>query len=169
MAPRKPAIANTETVVTDGPLPEIKEATITPPLTRVQIEEQIANLQKQLGVSEEALIVAPVEEVKAPEPNGVPIPADYQTAVNDGLNAKFRVEIEYSSNSPFFGFSVLVPKEYSNAGKPHWDMYGEDRRTRVISNAEGLQGVKQWTERVYNNFDNETKARITSDRQHQHG
>ncbi len=164
----KPAEApKSEAIVSDGPMPELKEVIVKPAPTRTELEEQIAKLQAQLADKKEAVEVAPLEEVTAPK-NETPVPSDYLEAVNLGLNSQFRVEMEYSSNSPMFGFSVLVPKTYSNAPKPHWDMYGEDRRTRMISNAEGLQGVKQWVERVYNNFDNETKARITSDRQSQH-
>ncbi len=166
--PLAPAPVVSEATVTEGPMPEIKEVTVKPAPSRTELEAQIAKLQAQLAEKKEAVEVAPLEEVTAPK-NETPIPADYQTAVKDGLNSQFRVEIEYSSNTPFFGFSILVPKTYSNAPKPHWDMYNEDRRTRMISNAEGLQGVKQWVERVYNNFDNETKARITSDRQNQNG
>lgn len=130
---------------------------------RAELEAQIAELKAQLASKTEAVEVAPVEEVKEPTVQA-PIPSDFLECVKTSLNNKFGVEIEYSSNTPNFGFSILVPKEYSNAGKPHWEMYGEDRRTRMISNAEGLQGVKQWVERVYNNFDTETKARITIDR-----
>lgn len=104
-------------------------------------------------------------EVVAPVPtNEIPVPADWNEAVKTILNDKFKVEVDYSADSPTFGFSILVPQEYSNASKPHWETYHEDRRTRVINNADGVGGVKQWVERVYNNFDQETKAKITSDR-----
>lgn len=163
--PEFPTAADfSQTTVTEGPLPEIKEVTVRAGKTRAELEAEIAKLQAQIADKKEAVEVAPLEEVTAPK-NENPVPSDYSAAVREGLNSQFNVEIEYSSNTPFFGFSILVPKTYSNAPKPHWDMYKEDRRTRMISNAEGLQGVKLWVERVYNNFDNETKARITSDRQ----
>lgn len=161
--PRAPRAA--QTVVSEGPAPEIKEVEVTPAPSRAELEKQIAELQAKIDATKGAVEVAPLEEVTEPK-TATPVPADYLAVVKEVLNDKFRVEIEYSSNTPNFGFSILVPQTYSNAPKPHWDMFKEDRRTRVIENGKGLNGVKEWAERVYNNFDNETKARITSDRNH---
>lgn len=133
--------------------------------TKAELEAELAALKEQLAKKEEAVAVAPVE-APAPieEKAAFPVPSEWSEAVNTTLNKRFKVEVDYNSDTPTFGFSILVPKEYSNASKNHWEMYKEDRRTRVINNADGVGGVKQWVERVYNNFDNETKAKITSDR-----
>ena len=135
---------------------------------RAALEQEVEALKAQLAEKTEAVEVAPVEipAEAAPEApkNAMPVPTDWEDAVHSILNKKFTVEVDYNADTPTFGFSILVPKEYSNASKPHWDTYHEDRRTRVIDNAQGAGGVKQWVERVYNNFDNETKAKITSDR-----
>lgn len=135
--------------------------------TKAQLEAEIAELKAKLEAKPEVSPEKPEETVpveeKKPE-NTIPVPSEWTEAVHTVLNKKFGVEVDYSSDSPTFGLSILVPQEYSNASKPHWDTYHEDRRTRVINNADGVGGVKQWVERVYNNFDNETKAKITSDR-----
>ena len=130
--------------------------------TKAELEAELALLKEQLTQKQVQVEVAPVEEVT--ETTKLPVPKEWQEAVDTILNKKFTVEVEYSADTPTFGFSILVPKEYSNATKPHWDTFHEDRRTRVVENAQGVAGVKQWVERVYNNFDNETKAKITSDR-----
>lgn len=132
--------------------------------SKAELEAEIAELRAKLETKEEAVEVLPVEEPAKPAASAIPVPSEWQEAVETILNKKFKVEVDYSSDSPTFGFSILVPQEYSNAPKPHWETYHEDRRTRVINNADGVGGVKQWVERVYNNFDNETKAKITSDR-----
>lgn len=134
--------------------------------TTAELHAQILELQAQLSEKKTVAEVLPQEEVKAPVEDKMPVPASFTDAVNTILNNKFTVEIEYSSNTPNFGFSIIVPKEYSNAGKPHWDMYKEDRRTKMISNAEGVEGVKIWVQKVYDNFDMETKSKIAADRSH---
>lgn len=92
------------------------------------------------------------------------IPKDYRDAVRSILNQKFTPKIEYSDSAPTFQFSVLVPREYSNASGAHWAMYKEDKRVRVINNSAGPQGVKEWLEMVYNNLDAEVRARIVAER-----
>ncbi len=93
-----------------------------------------------------------------------PIPYEYQELINTILNKKFRIEIKYPGDAAAFEFAVLVPQEYSNAGKPHWDTYHEDRRSKVILNAYGANGVREWVTQIYENFPPETKSRITYDR-----
>ena len=93
-----------------------------------------------------------------------PIPAEFREVVDTVLNKKFDIQIEYLSDSASFLFSILVPKEYSNASPAHWQSMHEDRRTRTILNALGANGVREWATKVYDNFDPETKSRITFDR-----
>lgn len=136
--------------------------------TKAELEAELAALKEQLAAKETAVEVAPLE-VKAethpaPVEPTVPVPSAFSEAVKTILNDKFTIDIGYEAERPVFSFAVLVPKEYSNAGAPHWELYKEDRRVKIVSNEDGVHGVKQWLEKVYNNFDNETKARITSDR-----
>lgn len=93
-----------------------------------------------------------------------PIPFEYQEMSKTILNGKFGIELDYSSDTASFALSVIVPQEYSNAGKPHWEMYHEDRRTRMIQNALGANGVREWLQKVYESFDMETRSRIANDR-----
>ena len=137
--------------------------------TKAELEAELATLKEQLAQKQEQVEVAPVEAVvETKSEQGIPVPREWREAVDTILNKKFGVEVDYNADTPTFGFSILVPKEYSNASKPHWETFHEDRRTRVIENAQGAGGVKQWVERVYNNFDNETKAKLTSDRNSEH-
>lgn len=93
-----------------------------------------------------------------------PIPVEYREIVNLVLNKKFGVDIDYKADTAGFEFAILVPEEYSNAGKPHWETYKEDRRSKVILNALGVNGVREWATQVYENFGPETKSRITFER-----
>lgn len=106
----------------------------------------------------------------APTPTGpvakstFPVPIEWKDIVENTLNKEFGIEIAPEGDTASFGFSILVPQKYSNAGKPHWETYHEDRRTRIIPHALGLNGVREWVTKIYENFDPETKSRITFDR-----
>lgn len=104
----------------------------------------------------------------APAPSAPPsdtyIPPDYQYIVDTVLNNRFGIQLKYHTDAPQFDFDILVPQDYSNSGKPHWETYKEDRRSKVILNALGVNGVRDWATQVYTNFDPETKARISADR-----
>lgn len=105
---------------------------------------------------------APMEPVQVR--NGFPIPYEYQELVNTLLNKEFQIEINYLPDSNSFEFALLVPRKYSNAGESHWNTYKEDRRSKVLSNAYGANGVRDWCLQVYNNFSEETRSAITFDR-----
>lgn len=100
----------------------------------------------------------------APSQSKFPVPTEYREIVDFVLNKKFNIDISYQADSAAFEFAVLVPEEYSNAGKPHWETYHEDRRSRVIGNALGVNGVREWVQKIYDNFGPEMKSRITFDR-----
>jgi hypothetical protein len=122
-----------------------------------ELEKEVKELQEKLAQKE-----TPKEESK--EEFDVLIPKSYRDAVREILNQKFTPSIQYSQDAPTFQFTVLVPREYSNASGAHWAMYKEDRRARVINNSDGPQGVKQWLELVYNNLEPEVRARIVAER-----
>lgn len=115
-------------------------------------------------VSPVANVTTPTATASAPTESQFPIPFEYTEIVNTVLNNKFKVDIKYQPDNAAFEFHILVPEEYSNAGKPHWDTYHEDRRSKVILNAYGANGVREWVTKVYENFNPEMKSRITYDR-----
>lgn len=107
------------------------------------------------------------DKVVAATPAGdpaYPIPTEFRTLTDTILNKNFGIRVEPLSDSPAFQFVVVVPDKYSNMPAPAREMYKYDLRPKVITYAEGKNGVKDWLEKVYNNFSNETKAQIVSDR-----
>ena len=103
------------------------------------------------------------EEPRREDPK-FPVPYEFNELKDTLLNKTFGIEIDYLPDQAAMNFSILVPKKYSNAGENHWITYKEDRRSKVISNALGANGVRQWCEQVYNNFNESTKSAITYDR-----
>lgn len=136
-------------------------------------KELVANLVNDVAVLkvavasltdkvEKMVSVVPKEEEKpvevaVPVPD-YPIPQEYKDIVETTLNKSFQVRLEPMTDTPAFVFTVVVPPRYSKVTS------GEDLRPKVITYSDGVQGVRLWTEKVYNNFDSGTQAKIVEDR-----
>ena len=93
-----------------------------------------------------------------------PIPSAYSDEVRKVLNQKFGIDLIYSSDLPQFEFTIIIPDEYCTMPQNEKDIKKVDLRTKVIKHSEGINGVKEWAERVFNTFPPELKAKITIDR-----
>lgn len=119
---------------------------------------------REVTVEVKQEVPAPVVEAPKPVAPQFPIPPEFREVVDAHLNKRFGIEIDYKSDSAAFGFSILVPKEYSEASPSYWATHHEDRRTKVILNALGSNGVRDWAQKVFESFSPEMKAKITFDR-----
>lgn len=104
----------------------------------------------------------PQEKKEAPQAMKYPIPLEYRDLVDTVLNKKFGISIEYMGGN--FAFTIVVPEEYSSLTADEKKLLGADLRTKIITYAEGINGVRQWVEQVYKNFNPEIQAGIVSDR-----
>ena len=130
----------------------------------------VASLEEKVN----APVVAPVEakpvetvgvvapEVKLDEFPKYPIPPDFIAVVDEVLNKDFGVELEPLPDSAGFNFKIIVPEKYSNTPPEKRD--GRDVRPRVISYAEGANGIRLWAEKVLENLGEDIKFRIVQDR-----
>lgn len=97
--------------------------------------------------------------------NAMPIPPEYREVVNTLLNKKFGVEIEGVSDMPAFRLVIVVPSEYSTATPDQLaSIGGRDIRPFVVDYAMGINGVREWVERVWSSFSPDVQARISTDR-----
>ena len=96
--------------------------------------------------------------------SSVPIPQEYRDLVDTILNKSFGVRMEHRSDAPLFEFSIIVPDKYSNMPPAQREIQKEDLRLKIITMAEGINGVKEWCERVYKNFNTEIQSMIVADR-----
>ena len=84
------------------------------------------------------------------------VPVSLKKAAEDILGTKFTYECQAFPDRPAFSFTVVVPREYSNVTE------GQDRRTRVIDNALGANGVRDWCLLVKQNVIKYLGANLTT-------
>jgi hypothetical protein len=94
--------------------------------------------------------------------SGFPVPPEYREIVSKTLNKYFGMEIEYTVAG--FMFTIIVPEKYSTLTDKQKELIKVDKRTKLIPNFEGVNGVRTWAELVYSSFSNEFKSLITADR-----
>lgn len=86
------------------------------------------------------------------------VPVNVRKVVDEILGEDFKVEVYADSDLPQFNFSVIVPERFgtstvmvdTKSGREAQSV--EDRRSRVISNAEGVNGVREWCQKVRQNL-----------------
>lgn len=84
------------------------------------------------------------------------IPRDMEEAARKVLaDPLFKFECEALSDQPSFAFTVVVPKHLTDV------VDQEDRRTRIIQNVVGVNGVVDWCELVKQNILKHLKKQIT--------
>lgn len=120
------------------------------------------SVEPSAEIKKEAPPVIPT--VTSPGAQTFPLPYEYQELVQTILNGNFGVEVKALADRPAFEFIISVPKKYSNAPEMHWKTHGCDIRPKVITYAEGVNGVKEWCQRVLSNFDQDRRTMISLDR-----
>lgn len=105
---------------------------------------------------------APVEGKKEQEVAHEPgffqqVPADIRATATAILGPDFDYEVVSLTDQPAFNFTIIVPSKYS-------ELKGKeiDRRSRVIQNNLGLNGVRDWSEKVKGNIIKFLGANLTT-------
>lgn len=92
-------------------------------------------------------------EVKdAEKPTDVTIPPKWRQIVDEVLGKDFGLSVEFPDSGKGFSFTIVVPREKSNASESHWDMHKSDLRTKQLLNSEGSEGVRKYCEMVKQNL-----------------
>jgi len=121
-------------------------------------EEVNGGISAIMGKLEKLAEVKPVSmpsqptsvKVEAGPDNETPVPVSWVNAVHEILGPEFDVKFEQPDSGGAL-FTIIVPKDKSNATVDHWKMYKRDFRTREIG-ATGLGGVKEWALLVRKNL-----------------
>jgi hypothetical protein len=153
---------------------ETDQANLTPILDVLNdlknVVGDLTNRIEKLENREKETIVEKPSEPPVAQPSATreettyPVPIEYRDIVDSVLNRKFGLKIEPLRDRPEFMLTIIVPEEYSNMTDKEKEMYKTDLRSKIISYAEGSNGVRLWAEQVYKNLGPETQARIAEDR-----
>ena len=82
--------------------------------------------------------------------NQVPVAPSWRELVDKTLGTDFDIIVTMPPNGGT-QFTLLVPKDKSNADQQHWIVYKRDHRTREVG-ATGFDGVKEWCLKVRGNL-----------------
>lgn len=116
------------------------------------VVEGLVNKDKKSG----DIVIPEKEEPKVVEEGGVQAPKTKQL-----LPEMQEVFLQYFSEEDGFkatydelesNFTIVVPKEMSNAGSAHWKMYNEDLRGVKVDQNDKVGSVKVWCAKVCQNL-----------------
>jgi len=93
-----------------------------------------------------------------------PVPKEYKETVRNILNKRFGIIVEALTDKPASSVAIVVPEKYSGFTEDEMEVMKVDLRTKVINYADGVNGVKEWAEKVYSSFNPEVQAQIVTDR-----
>ena len=92
----------------------------------------------------------PKEEVS--NPDKMPVPPAWRKMVDETLGLDFGIDLVYPQSGSGFLFKIIVPPEKSNASAAHKEFYKVDIRTKAISYADGVEGIRKFCELVATNL-----------------
>ena len=122
----------------------------------------------------EGLLNSKVEKVAPSTPEGAskieemdskyPVPKEYREIVGTVLNKHFGIQLEPMNDSPAFNLTIVVPERYDTLTPAQREMHVADIRPKVISYADGVNGIRMWVEKVLSSFGVDDRVRIAHDR-----
>ncbi len=150
-------------------MPKSPTAEALSQLTEVvkSIESRLTDLEASKPAPRENLEVPPEVQAPSQPENKYPIPPEYREIVDSTLNKDFGIEIEPFPDQMAFQFTIVVPEKYTDASPAYLDMYKRDLRPKVITYAEGMNGVREWARRVYENLPLDTRTKVSLARETQ--
>lgn len=141
----------------------------TEPDPRYATKEDLNRINSSLERLTDILTTKPPEtsepvslpsNIVAEKPDQSPVPPKWRAIVDEVLGTDFGINVVYPDQGSGFLFKIIVPKEKSNAAKDYLEMYKVDIRTKAISYQDGIEGVKQFCERVKKNLQKNTNKII---------
>lgn len=110
------------------------------------LAERVEALEKKPAPLPEPQNTLDVKVEKQPTENGMTlemflkqVPKEIENTANEILGAGFAYEVDPLPDAPAFAFTVIVPPSMSEL-----PAHIPDRRTKVIPNVLGLNGVTEW-------------------------
>ena len=132
------------------------------------VAKDIASMKAVVNVVSDKPVSFSITNPSPPKQENTPFgkvttPIEVRELIDVTLNKHFGVEIEPHSYTQFL-LKIVVPPKYSTAKKDLVNDLGGDLRVKVIDHAMGLNGVREYVEKVWNTFKPEYQALIVADR-----
>lgn len=80
------------------------------------------------------------------------VPPAFKKAVNEILSSEFSCRVQDFDDRTDFLFEIVVPEKYSSVSKEDRAKGVEDIRSKMISRALGINGVREWCQLVRKNL-----------------
>lgn len=146
-----------------------KEDTVTDAMLQLveAVKENTVLLHSLFKKQEQLISVAPapvISEVATTPSSDIPVPLEYRHVVDASLNKGFGIEIEPLFDRPSFTLVIVTPEKYSSLSDEYKKLYKRDLRPKILNYADGINGVRQWAEQVFNSFNQDIKSLIVADR-----
>jgi len=122
---------------------------------KVQLKENVEKKEELNDETVSSTIISEKDKTSGIHTTGAsnyPVPMEYRMLVNQELGEDFGIEIEPSTDLPAFEFTIIVPEKYSNIPQEEKEEKRVDRRSKMITYAEGINGVRQWVWAVKKNL-----------------
>lgn len=117
-----------------------------------KVEKLVPKTQWVAKPEERSSVVKDMEAKMAPVLNDVPVPPKWRAMVDEILGTDFGLNVIYPDQGSGFMFQILVPKDKSNASKSYLEFYKVDVRTKALAGSEGIDGIKEFCEKVKTNL-----------------
>jgi hypothetical protein len=127
-----------------------------------QIKKTLEVIKTPERMSDDELLSSGV--MNEPTENKYPVPYEYRQIIDEILNKSFGISVEPMSDTPAFTLTIIVPDKYSTMSPAQREMYKVDIRPKILTYADGINGVRLWAEKVLSSFNAEKKTTILQDR-----
>jgi hypothetical protein len=128
-----------------------------------KLGEEIKKMQES-SIPKNELLKEEINEPKKKKRESDPIPPDFTDIIGKTLNKQFGIELFSRTDAPLMEFCIIVPEKYGTRTPEQKEMMKRDLRVKVISYAEGVNGVREFAEKVYNSFTPEFRSQIVAER-----
>jgi hypothetical protein len=120
-----------------------------------EFKQEILGLMKEMVANKQTVPTAPAtsgvgNDDGSSDKNRVGVPPAWKEMVDQILGPEFDCEYTLPPDGGQL-FTIIVPKEKSNATKEYIEMFKTDRRTKELGNT-GPRGVKEWCLKVRQNL-----------------
>ena len=113
---------------------------------------QAINAKLEAKDAEKVIVPDEASPVGTIENPGVTLNPEWRKIVDEILGPDFGIQVSFDKDGADMKFTIVVPKEKSNAPRDYLEYYKHDWRTISLNPAQTGVGVRQWCEKIKRNL-----------------